>query len=58
VDPLLVKKPAALPATPNTSTNMDSDDDFNSVHSSEDFQDQDSEVSEQAGIYAIQDPTV
>jgi len=37
---------------------MDSDDDFNSIHSSEDFQDQDSEVSEQAGIYAIHNPRV
>jgi hypothetical protein len=43
--PLVKKaKAAALPATPITST-MDSDDDFNSVHSSEDFQDQDSEIS-------------
>lgn len=44
-----MKKPA-LPATPITSTTMDSDDDFGSVHSSEDFQDQDSEVSEQPGM--------
>jgi len=42
---------ATLPATPVTTTSMDSEEDFNSAQSSDDFLDQDSDVSEQAGIF-------